>query len=235
MNELALFAGAGGVFSVDSYLDGIRSQRANLSRTRASVCLHGNETGSLTSSQFGTMCVPSTADHGEGLSMLSAEDSPAKTLARQEKGQASRESAADCGKEIFRKRYGKRLEDFQVFLKRKYCSLSCANTTSEPTVSALRWRAEKLRKTACEVCGASLRLHAHHINGNIQDNTPENIQTLCASCHAKHHHSTRRRGLTVAGRAVFLACLMGWSVGWTDCEPLEMAKYRLWQQQHSLN
>jgi hypothetical protein len=29
--------------------------------------------------------------------------------------------------------------------------------------------------------------------------------------------------------------LMGWPVGWTDCEPLGMDKYRLWQQQHSLN
>lgn len=141
---------------------------------------------------------------------------------------------ATCGKEIFRKRYGKRLEDFQAFQRRKYCSLSCANTTKTPTASAYRWRAEQLRKPTCEVCGTSLRLHAHHINGNIADNTPENIQTLCASCHAKHHHSTRRRGLMVAGRAVFLAWLMGWPIGWTDLKPLEMDKFHLWQQQHSL-
>jgi hypothetical protein len=26
--------------------------------------------------------------------------------------------------------------------------------------------------------------------------------------------------------------LMGWPLGWTDLKPLEMDKYRLWQQQH---
>ena len=26
--------------------------------------------------------------------------------------------------------------------------------------------------------------------------------------------------------------LMGWPIGWTDCEPLEMDRFRAWQQEH---
>lgn len=28
--------------------------------------------------------------------------------------------------------------------------------------------------------------------------------------------------------------LMGWPIGWTDLKPLEMARFREWQQQHSI-
>ena len=105
-----------------------------------------------------------------------------------------------CGVQLFRKRMNGRLEDFQVFLKRRYCSLSCANTRKEPTEAGLRWRAEQLRSSACEVCGSTLNLHAHHIDGDIANNEQENIQTLCVSCHIKHHHATRKLGQTVAGK-----------------------------------
>ena len=105
-----------------------------------------------------------------------------------------------CGTEMFRKRFNGRLEDFSVFDRRNYCSLSCANSTKDPTEAAFRWRAVKLRGASCEKCGATSKLHTHHIDGDISNNVPENIQTLCASCHITHHHSTRRRGLMIAGR-----------------------------------
>lgn len=90
--------------------------------------------------------------------------------------------------------------DFSRFLNRKYCSLSCANTRKEVTTAALRWRAEQLRGNVCEICGTTERLQAHHIDGNIGHNVPENIQTLCISCHAKHHHWCRRNGMNIPGR-----------------------------------
>lgn len=31
----------------------------------------------------------------------------------------------------------------------------------------------------------------------------------------------------------FIEWMMGWPIGWTDLKPLEMAKFREWQQQHS--
>ena len=68
-------------------------------------------------------------------------------------------------------------------------------------LDGLRWRAAKVRGNYWEVCGAKERLQAHHIDGNVRNNSPSNIQTLCVSCHISHHHRARRAGLTVAGRA----------------------------------
>lgn len=106
-----------------------------------------------------------------------------------------------CGKQLERKRYNGRLEDMTRYSARKYCCLSCANTRKIVTTAGLRYRAEQLRKSKCEICGNEQNLHAHHIDGNIGNNMPENIQTLCSSCHAKHHHLMRRLGKTVAGKA----------------------------------
>jgi len=121
-----------------------------------------------------------------------------------------------CGAQMSRRRYNGRLEDFGVFQRRKYCSLSCANTRKEVTTAGLRWRAEQLRDPACEICGAFSKLHAHHIDGDITNNTSENIQTLCARCHAAHHHYTRRLGLMVAGRAELREYPRVQKIGWTD-------------------
>lgn len=105
-----------------------------------------------------------------------------------------------CGKIMYRKRFNGRLEDFNAFQQRKYCSLSCANTKNTVTEAGSRWRAEQSRKTQCEICGATSNLHAHHVDGNIAHNTPENIQTLCFGCHMAHHRLCRRLGQTVPGR-----------------------------------
>ena len=43
------------------------------------------------------------------------------------------------------------------------------------------------KKSECEKCGFvavhSCQLDIHHINENHSDNTPNNLQTLCANCH----------------------------------------------------
>ena len=109
-----------------------------------------------------------------------------------------------CGEQLERKRFNGRLEDLGAFKKRIYCSRACmANgyVKDAPLIGTYRWRASKLRGTCCEVCGAKERLHAHHIDGNVSNNSHANIQTLCISCHVSHHHRVRRAGLTVPGRA----------------------------------
>lgn len=115
---------------------------------------------------------------------------------------------ANCGSQLLRKMMNGRLEDMGVFLRRKYCNQDCmarAFVKDAPShTDTFHWRARKLRGTACESCGATKRLHTHHIDGNERNNSPDNIQTLCGSCHNSHHHRARRAGLTVAGR---LGCL----------------------------
>lgn len=58
-----------------------------------------------------------------------------------------------------------------------------------------------LRKSACERCGitnmmnlkvASMQLHNHHIKKRT-DCSPDDIQTLCTSCHAKTEWEKRRK------------------------------------------
>ena len=73
------------------------------------------------------------------------------------------------------------------------------------TKHGFSWRARKHLKPKCEACGHPYRLQAHHINQDIRDNRPENIQTLCKHCHDFWHTTAKRRGKTVAGRMPCLA------------------------------
>lgn len=126
-----------------------------------------------------------------------------------------------CGRKLIRKRYNGRLEDLTAFQRRKYCSLTCANTRKALTVAGYRRRAEQFRKDSCEICGARLRLHAHHIDGNIAHNWQKNIQTLCFDCHMAHHRLCRRLGRAVPGKAVLRELQAEFHLGWTDLSASE--------------
>lgn len=92
-----------------------------------------------------------------------------------------------CGAPMERKRYGKRLEDWAVFMRRRHCSLSCANTRSEVTKDAHHWRARKHKATVCAECATTADLHVHHKDRNPANNDPTNLTTLCSSCHLRLH------------------------------------------------
>lgn len=69
-----------------------------LSPIAARCSSKGSGTESCPDSQFGTTFAPSMESRGVDMSMLFAEDSPAKTSAREGKEQASTERGADCGR-----------------------------------------------------------------------------------------------------------------------------------------
>ncbi len=102
-----------------------------------------------------------------------------------------------CGRAFNRSLFGKRLEDATRYQKRKYCTKSCASFRKEAMTnkSVFSSEAQALRKNICEACGSRSVLVAHHINGNITENHPSNIMTLCQSCHSKLHWSLRKRGV----------------------------------------
>lgn len=106
-----------------------------------------------------------------------------------------------CGTPLRRKRYGGRLEDRGVFLRRRNCSQSCANSRQEVTKDAHHWRARKHRRNACQECGATSALHVHHNDRDPANNDPANLTTLCASCHLRRHwrEDRDRRMAAVAG------------------------------------
>jgi hypothetical protein len=102
-----------------------------------------------------------------------------------------------------RKRFASgRLEDFQAFSRRQYCSLSCANSQSKGGDSRTRWhaRAQKHLGSCCESCGSTEKLHVHHCDENWRNNSPDNLQTLCESCHRSWHITQRNAGVKPAGR-----------------------------------
>ena len=93
-----------------------------------------------------------------------------------------------CGKRFNRRRFGTRLEDATRYLKRKTCSQSCGNSKKEPSHrTTFGLRAKRLRKTYCDHCGSTMDLDAHHLDGNIKNNDPKNVRTLCHPCHMKLH------------------------------------------------
>lgn len=97
---------------------------------------------------------------------------------------------AACGKQLFRKRYGKNVEDRTVFAKRKYCDKLCMAAgmmQDQPTLAALRKRAKGLAGQNCQECGTTGKLQVHHIDMNPANNEPSNIMTLCAACHTSWH------------------------------------------------
>lgn len=95
-----------------------------------------------------------------------------------------------------------RLEGYRDFMRRRFCSLSCANSRSKGGISrkASHYHARKQRAGCCEACGTSKRLQAHHVNEDWRDNRPENLQTLCVFCHAFWHAMHRRLGMTPTRR-----------------------------------
>jgi len=123
-----------------------------------------------------------------------------------------------CGTSISRKRYSGRLEDLGAFKRRKFCSLSCANTREEVGYHGNSWRARKHLRKRCEICGGSKLLAAHHVDENRSNNTPENIQTLCVTCHNKLHHGTLLSPALIAQQPAF-------PLGWTDCEDSETLSF----------
>lgn len=132
---------------------------------------------------------------------------------------------AECGQTFNRKRFPSgRLEDFQAFNRRLFCSLSCANSQSKGGDSRTRWhaRAQKHRASRCESCTSTLDLHVHHCDENWKNNSPDNLQTLCKSCHRSWHLTQRAAGVKPAGRKPVLPVSLLQTVPnpeWDDCAP----------------
>lgn len=136
-------------------------------------------------------------------------------------------SCEHCAKTLERRRdQSGRLEGYRDFMRRRFCSLSCANSRSKGGASrkAAHYHARKQRLGSCECCGATKRLQVHHIDENWKNNAPENLQTLCIFCHHFWHAMHRRLGLTPTKHMPRLASPsdMGLPPAWDACAPTAM-------------
>ena len=95
-----------------------------------------------------------------------------------------------CAKPLERQRYKGQLEDRKAYAGRRFCGLTCsgaAHRTPTPSETVIRRRYTHLRGTICETCQTDQQIQLHHIDSNPENNAPDNLMTLCASCHARWH------------------------------------------------
>jgi uncharacterized protein YlaI len=69
------------------------------------------------------------------------------------------------------------------------------NRPSAKTISQLREALIAQRSNKCELCGSmpTETLHVHHIDENVYNNKPANLQLLCPVCHTRVTHPTQAR------------------------------------------
>lgn len=109
-----------------------------------------------------------------------------------------------CEKPFKRRRFGNRLEDYSRFQNRIYCSKSCSAHRRIDDMNKNRTAyhnlARKHREGYCAICGSTEHLQVHHLDRNIKNNSPSNLETLCQSCHMKLHWRLRRLSKNVNGQ-----------------------------------
>lgn len=209
-----------------SCLDGAPSALLRLIPTADASSSRGSAMDACHDSQSGTTCGRSTESHGADTSMLSAEDSHARTLALPEKAQASTASAAGCG--------GSSHESLATLDRATYSwrtrQLSLIGGGAELLETLPRWgmtRDGELSELATLV---------RRITGIESGLWPTPTSHNAKECNApsESNRNTPTLAAQVGGtlNPPWVEWLMGWPIGWTDLEPLATGKFQLWLRSH---
>jgi len=240
-------------YSADTCSDGNASVPLNTISTQETCCLQDSETVNYQSSQSGTMYEPSTENPGEAWLMLYRAAFRAKTSVPLVKEQASREHARDSGGKwlelsvkydhdthswrTHRCLFDEDLPQFLVTLPKwgmmRHGVLFRLRTAghpikenesglwlSTPTASMTK-RSEKFRE------------------GRLP--TPQEFATSTVNGNYNRKGASKSSGdglATQVGGTLnppWVEWLMGWPVGWTDCDVLAMDKFQSWQRQHGVS
>lgn len=113
-----------------------------------------------------------------------------------------------CAKLLMRIRFPSgRLESLSNFGRRKYCNRACmaaafdARPSGSVDWSTSHYHARKLVPPGpCETCGAPDAMDVHHKDGMHTNNSRDNLERICRSCHMRHHRP--RTSCTICGKPV---------------------------------
>ena len=133
----------------------------------------------------------------------------------------------NCGKELKPKIMPNGVKESPSwFQQRKFCDRLCMSNyyhkTHQKSGNVSWYVAHKRARevdtdTACKICGATKNIDIHHIDGNIQNNSLENLIALCRSCHMKQHrkrHTCRICGKPAKGHHLCNKHYIRWKNPW---------------------
>lgn len=91
----------------------------------------------------------------------------------------------------------------RLLARTRYCGRKCANAANARRRNRLKGEANpsyksgigiyrRQLKTECERCASTRFLLIHHRDENRENNTPNNLETLCKRCHQHHHGSIEK-------------------------------------------
>jgi len=212
--------------SAASFWDIPQSVLSRLNLTAEKSCFKDNETESCQSSQFGMMSPHSTEPRGEGKSMSSAEASLARTSQSPEPVKDSLASEAGYGV-----RCGGSLARFdRATSSWKTHQLSLLAEVSESLPIWPRWA--MWDETACwELSTPALRTSESESGSwptpTVQDSKNNGAQS-------QMERNTKPLNAEVGGplNPTWVEWLMGWPLGWTDCDASATDKFQQWLHAH---
>lgn len=226
----------------ENSLDGAPCSLLKLIPTVAVCCSPDSATECLNPSRSGTTCRRLTEANGEDTLMSLAEDSHARTLAQPGKVQELTGSGLGCGWSLPGS-FAKYDHDLRLW-KTRQCSL--LGDSEEFLETWPRWAS--MRDGEClELIGLEPPCTASE-SGYWQ--TPTTRDGKGQSGKGNREKRGRNGKLHVAnlcdqivdlGRPDLVRCialryrLMQWPEGWTDLKPLEMDRFRVWQQAHGIS
>lgn len=220
-------------FSADTCSDGEPSAQLNVMPTPQPFSRRGKTTGFSHLSPSGLTCALLTEARGKALLTSFLADSPARTLARQEKASVSAETSPASGS-TWR-------ESWLMFDPDTYSwrTPQCSLLGDSASFSGTWPRSGSMRSGVCleqpplalgidEIASGSLLPTPSGVNGG-RNNMMGRIDEWGGS-------SNPLRGTVIGSMCLppFEELVMGWPIGWTELTPFETAKFREWQQQHSI-
>ena len=235
-------------YSADTCLAGEPSAPSSGNPIQQAYCAPDKMTAFSRLSRFGMTFKPLTEDRGADLLTSYLAASRARTSAPPEKAPASTEIAAACGStwpgsftkydqnlSMWKTRQCSLLEDSEEFLETfpKWGLMHGGECWALPTSEHLTYaNVCGLWPTPVKTDGFAVGWCETSINRKERGEKRPSGATIGSGL--KYDRRTKKYLSNGYPNPMFTEWLMGWPSKWTDLQPLEMDKFREWQQQHSL-